>query len=151
MGSSVVAREGSTVGEHVGLHIAEVADSVGMSLRTIRLYDETGVAPPSARSDEGSGLYSEADIDRLRLVKRLKPLDLDIEEVAEVVDAFDELASDGTSPERRRALVERLSHFTAVAEERAAHLRQELIDVEAMTDELRRAVLRGRSSLHHPA
>ena len=137
------------MGEHVGIQIAEVADSVGLSLRTIRLYDDAGLATPSTRNEEGSGLYSEADVERLRLVKRLKPLDLSLEEVAEAIDALDELGVDGTTPERRRELVERLSHVTAVAEERAAHLRDELTAVEAVAGELRSAVLRGRTAGHH--
>jgi MerR family copper efflux transcriptional regulator len=139
------------VGEHVGMRIAEVADTVGLPLRTLRLYDEAGVAPPSGRSEDGSALYDDGDLERLRLVKRLRPLDLGLEEVGEVADALDELGADGTTTERRRELIEQLSHVSAVAEERAAHLRAELVAVEELAGELRRAVLRGRTPHHHPA
>jgi DNA-binding transcriptional MerR regulator len=126
------------------MHIGEVADSVGLPLRTIRLYDEAGVVSPSQRSDDGSGLYSDADVDRLRFVKRLRPLDLSLEEVSEVVDALDELGEDGTPAERRRELVEQLAHVAARGEERATQLREQLAVVESVTGELRDAVLRGR-------
>lgn len=135
--------------EHEALHIAEVADSVGLSLRSLRLYDEAGLAPPSSRDGDGAALYGRDDVDRLRLLKRLKPLDLDLEELGEVVGGLEELAADGTGPERRRELVELLAHFVSLAEERAAHLRHELAELDATTVELRNAVLRGRSALHH--
>lgn len=124
------------------MHIGEVAAAVGLPLRTVRLFDEAGVVRPSKRTSEGSGLYSDADLDRLRLAKRLKPLDLTLEEAAEVIDALHELAQEGTAPDRRRELVERLSRTAAVGEEQAAHLRHELDAAESITGELRRAVLR---------
>jgi len=54
--------------------IGEVADAVGLSLRTIRYYEE-GVAPPSGRAAGGFRLYTDDDIELLRLVKQMKPLD----------------------------------------------------------------------------
>lgn len=135
--------------EQAVLHIAEVAESVGLSLRALRHYDSAGLASPSSRDGDGAGLYGPDEVDRLRLIKRLRPLQLDLEELAEVVDAVDELAADGTPPERRRQLVERLARVVALAEERAAHLRAELAELDDTTAELRRVVLTGRSSLHH--
>ncbi|WP_448630300.1 MerR family DNA-binding transcriptional regulator [Cellulomonas soli] len=38
-----------------GRHIGEVAEITGLSLRTIRHYDEVGLVVPSARSRGGSG------------------------------------------------------------------------------------------------
>ncbi len=37
------------------MHIGEVAERVGLSLRTIRYYEEIGLISPSARSRAGSG------------------------------------------------------------------------------------------------
>ena len=56
------------------MQIGEVADQVGLSLRTIRFYEEAGLVIPSARSVGGFRLYSETDLDRLQLIKRMKPL-----------------------------------------------------------------------------
>lgn len=36
------------------MHIGEVAQRIGLSLRTIRHYEEVGLVPPSARSRGGS-------------------------------------------------------------------------------------------------
>lgn len=50
--------------------IGEVAEAVGLSLRTIRYYEEVGVVPPWGRTAGGFRLYTDDDIERLRLVKR---------------------------------------------------------------------------------
>ncbi len=52
-------------GERAALRIGEVADRVGLSLRTIRHYDEIGLVVPSDRSAGGFRLYTEADVVRL--------------------------------------------------------------------------------------
>lgn len=53
------------------LQIGEAAEGAGLSIRTIRHYEEAGLVVPSARSDGGFRLYTEADLDRLRVVKRM--------------------------------------------------------------------------------
>ncbi|MFE6489944.1 MerR family transcriptional regulator, partial [Streptomyces sp. NPDC057757] len=50
-------------GEH--MQIGEVATRTELSLRTIRHYEETGLVMPSARSQGGFRLYTEADVARL--------------------------------------------------------------------------------------
>jgi DNA-binding transcriptional MerR regulator len=44
------------------MQIGEAAERVGLSLRTIRHWDEVGLVVPSARSNGGFRLYTEADI-----------------------------------------------------------------------------------------
>ena len=51
------------------MQIGEVAARVGLSLRTIRHYDGIGLVMPSERSVGGFRLYSEADVQRLSLIK----------------------------------------------------------------------------------
>ncbi len=68
--------------------IGEVAELVGLSLRTIRHYEEVDLVPPSGRSSGGFRLYTDADIARLRLVKHMKPLDFTLEETD--IDLFQE-------------------------------------------------------------
>jgi DNA-binding transcriptional MerR regulator len=57
------------------MQIGEVAERTALSLRTIRYYEEVGLVPPSARTQGGFRLYTEADVERLLLVKRMKPLE----------------------------------------------------------------------------
>lgn len=77
------------------MQIGEVATLTGLSLRTIRYYEEVGLVPPSARSAGGFRLYADEDVARLQLVKRMKPLDFSLEdmrELLEVIDALDALS-----------------------------------------------------------
>lgn len=74
--------------------IGEVAETVGLSLRTIRYYEEIGLVVPSGRTDGGFRLYTEADIERLGLVKALKPVGMSLETMGELLECVD-LVRDG--------------------------------------------------------
>ena len=124
--------------------IGEVADAVGMSLRTIRHYEEIGLAPPSGRSAGGFRLYTDEDIDRLRLVKQMKPLEFSLDEMREVLSIRAELA-DGVDADARAALAERLAMFVAAAEERCARLREQLDGAETLVKMLRREAAPARA------
>ncbi|CAN5422473.1 MerR family transcriptional regulator [soil metagenome] len=121
--------------------IGEVAEAVGLSIRTIRHYDEMGVVEPSGRTAGGFRLYTDADVDRLRLVKHLKPLQFSLEEIHELLDIVDE--RDGaTGDDHARS---RLEWFVETGEAQCDALRRQLSASEHMVDELRTA-LRKRSA-----
>ncbi|WP_373427186.1 MerR family transcriptional regulator [Arthrobacter sp. B3I4] len=67
------------------MHIGELAERTGLSLRTIRHYDDVGLLPATARTDGGFRVYSEADAARLMLIKQMKPLGFSLEEMAEIL------------------------------------------------------------------
>lgn len=67
------------------MQIGEVAERTSLSLRTIRHYDQVGLAPPSGRSEGGFRLYTEADVERLNHVRRITPLGFSLEETAEIL------------------------------------------------------------------
>ena len=117
--------------------IGEAAEAVGLSLRTIRYYDEAGLVPPSGRSSGGFRLYTDADIDRLRLVKHMKPLDLTIEEMRDLLITRDRLADPATPKRDRDELLERLSMFAQLAEERCERLRERARSGEMISRTLR--------------
>lgn len=117
--------------------IGEVADAVGLSLRTIRYYEETGLVLPSGRSAGGFRLYTAADIDRLRLVKHMKPLELTIEEMRNLLVTRDRLAEPVSAHHDRSALLDRLSMFAALAEERCQRLRDQVHAAETVSRTLR--------------
>lgn len=125
------------------LQIGEVADVVGLSLRTIRHYGEVGLVPPSERSDGGFRLYSKDDVDRLVFVKQLKPLDFTLEEIRELLEVRDRLAGGGVDSGARERLSDRVVAFVAVAEQRCARLREQLQMAESVTAMLRSEARRG--------
>jgi MerR family transcriptional regulator, copper efflux regulator len=117
--------------------IGEVADAVGLSLRTIRYYEEAELVLPSGRSTGGFRLYTDSDIDRLRLVKQIKPLDLTIEEIRELLTVRDRMADPSTSKRDRASLLERLSTFAELAEERCQRLSEQLDAAQQLSVTLR--------------
>lgn len=114
--------------------IGEAADTVGLSLRTIRHYEEVGLVPPSGRTAGGFRLYTEDDIERLRLVKHMKPLDFSLEEMRTVLELRDQLAGGSQDASAR----ERLVMYAALADERCKKLRAQLENAESMAAMLRR-------------
>ena len=75
--------------------IGEAAEQAGLSLRTIRYYEEIGLVTPSGRTEGGFRLYTDADVDRLRLVKALKPVGMSLDALGALLDAADEAAPGG--------------------------------------------------------
>lgn len=116
--------------------IGEVADAVGLSLRTIRHYEDVGLVPPSGRTTGGFRLYTDDDIERLRLVKQMKPLDFTLEEMRDLLGTRDRLAS-AVDDDERAELVDRLAMYAAAAEARCEMLRGRLDAAEAMAATLR--------------
>lgn len=120
--------------------IGEVAERTGLSLRTIRYYEEVGLVTPSSRSRGGFRQYTEVDVARLELVKRMKPLDFSLEEMRELLTALDALESDATDVDDREALLEQLTKFRLTAEERCVSLRAQLESAESFASSLRREI-----------
>lgn len=75
------------------MHIGELAERTGLSLRTIRHYDDVGLLPATARTDGGFRVYSEDDFERLMVIKQMKPLGFSLEEMADILELFSQLAA----------------------------------------------------------
>lgn len=121
--------------------IGEVAEAVGLSLRTIRYYEEVGLVTPSGRSSGGFRLYTDDDVDRLRLVKEMKPLDFSIDEIRDLLALRDRLA---IVPRVRRADVDRLGLYADAAMRRCEALRTQLATAESLARTLQRDTTRAR-------
>ncbi len=72
--------------------ISIAAELVGMHPQTLRIYESKGLVRPG-RTRGGTRLYSEHDLDRLRLIQRLtSELGLNLAGVSRVIALEDELA-----------------------------------------------------------
>lgn len=81
--------------------ISVAAELVGMHPQTLRMYEAKGLVRPG-RTPGGTRLYSDADIERLRLIQRLTTeVGLNLAGVEQVLALQDEL-------ERMRVRLERL-------------------------------------------
>lgn len=75
------------------MQIGELAERTGLSIRTLRHYDEIGLLRPSARTEGGFRLYTADDESRLLLIRRMKPLGYSLEQMGELLAVVDGLAS----------------------------------------------------------
>ncbi|WP_029211495.1 MerR family transcriptional regulator [Arsenicicoccus bolidensis] len=69
------------------LHIGDVADLTGLSLRSIRHYEDLGLVTPRGRTNGGFRIYGAEAVERLRLVMDLKIIGLPLERIRPIVDA----------------------------------------------------------------
>ena len=124
------------------MQIGEAAERVGLSIRTLRHYEEVGLIAPSARSEGGFRLYTEHDLSRLSLVKPMKPLGFTLEEMRELLDVLDALqslrSSGAAEPESGTGLRERLAMFHTTAASRVDSLREQLANADAFAGSLKR-------------
>ena len=83
--------------------ISVAAELVGMHPQTLRIYEQKGLVQPQ-RTAGNTRRYSDADVDRLRLIQRLTTeLGLNLAGVERVILMEDEL-------QRMRRRMERLEH-----------------------------------------
>ena len=106
----------------------EIAKLCGVTVRTVQYYDTRGVLVPSALSEGGRRLYSEADLQRMKVICFLRELDLPIDSIRQLLSE--------EHPERV---------LTLLLEQQEAALREE---IHAQEERLRkltelRAALRG--------
>ncbi len=115
------------------IHIGEVAERTSLSLRTLRHYDEIGLVSPSDRTSGGFRLYTDADVERLLLIRRMKPLGFSLDQMGEVLAAADALADDPSDSAARAAL----DTLVTDAEERREKLAKQLDAADELIARLR--------------
>ncbi|MEX2555963.1 MAG: MerR family transcriptional regulator [Actinomycetota bacterium] len=123
--------------------IGEVAERVGLSLRTLRYYEEVGIVQPSGRSPGGFRLYDESDIAQASFVKQLKPLEFSLDQIRELLEIRDRLTGAHSGAIEHLDLAERLQMFITAAEERSRALMEQSQGANALAASLRR--LRGKA------
>ena len=131
------------------LRIGEVAELTGTTPRTIRYYEEIGLLTGAERAHGKHRVYSEADVDRMREIVRLKDLlGLSLEQLARLLEAETARAElrreyhRTQSPGRRRKILEQaLEHISTqlelVRERRGEleRLEQDLVERTAKVEE----------------
>ena len=108
------------------IRIGELAERTGLSLPTLRHYDETGLLSPSARTSGNFRLYSEADYEKLMVIRRMKPLGFTVDQMRELLVVVEGLRSPGLAADRREVLLGKLRVFLADATERREQLQRQL-------------------------
>ena len=108
--------------------ISVAADLVGMHPQTLRIYEQKGLVRPK-RTPGNTRLYSERDLDRLRLIQRLTTeLGLNLAGVEHVLRLEDELL-------RMRRRLDRMEREMREAiNEVHRHYRRDLVPWKPPTD-----------------
>jgi DNA-binding transcriptional MerR regulator len=137
------------------LRIGEVAELTGTTPRTIRYYEEIGLLPGAPDRAQGKHrCYTQADVDRLREVVRLKDLlGLSLEELSRLLEAEAARAElrreyqRTEDPDRREAILNRSLEHIAVQLELVRSRRRELEQLEGELTSRRRLVQRSLRGL----
>ncbi len=111
------------------MHIGEVAARTELSLRSLRHWDAVGLLRPSGRSDGGFRLYTEDDVEKILVIRRMKPLGFTLGQMSAAMRDIEHLHD--PDPERTDDARERLADLTREATERREELGRQL----AMADE----------------
>lgn len=61
--------------------VGDLAKMTGLTVRTLRFYDQIGLFSPSGQTESGHRLYNESDLSRLHQILSLKELGLSLEEI----------------------------------------------------------------------
>jgi DNA-binding transcriptional MerR regulator len=91
--------------------IGQVAEMFGLPVSTLRYYDKQGLFPGMERSS-GVRRFSEAELEKLRVIQCLKETGMEIREIRQ----FMEWCADGPStfPQRRALFESRKAHMEDV-------------------------------------
>ena len=109
-----------------GLHnIGEASALSGVSAKMIRHYESTGLIPPASRTFANYRLYSDADLHRLRFIKRSRTLGFSMKQIEQLLGLW-------SDPGRSSAEVKQL----ALAH--AHDLSQRIAEMQAMQRTLER-------------
>jgi DNA-binding transcriptional MerR regulator len=123
------------------MRIGEVAELTGTTPRTIRYYEEIGLLEGGGDREQGKHrCYTEADVERIREVVRLRDLlGLSLEQLSQLVEAETARAEirrelgETDDPARRRAL---LIQAQIHIETQLGLVRERLGELNALHDEL---------------
>lgn len=63
------------------ISIKEVTKQTGISVRTLRYYDEIDLLPPAGKTEGGHRLYGEKELKKLQEIQFLKTLDFSLKEI----------------------------------------------------------------------
>lgn len=111
------------------LQIGDVAARTGLSLKSIRYYEDMGLLR-SQRSGGGFRLYTEDAIARVLLIMHMKPLDFSLAEMKELLDAFDPFPGEERVPADRAELRALVQRYRDEVDVRTVKLRKRLSDAE---------------------
>ncbi len=120
----------SPTDDGVVMQIGEVAARTELSLRSLRHWEEVGLLRPSGRTEGGFRLYTEADVEKILVIRRMKPLGFTLEQMSAAMRDIEVLRDRNAEKMHSQAR----ARLTAILTE-AADRREKLESQLAMADE----------------
>ncbi|MEI3612445.1 MerR family transcriptional regulator [Pseudogracilibacillus sp. SO30301A] len=71
------------------ISIKEVTKQTGISVRTLRYYDEINLLPPAGKTEGGHRLYGEKELKKLQEIQFLKTLGFNLKEISDMLSDED--------------------------------------------------------------
>jgi Cd(II)/Pb(II)-responsive transcriptional regulator len=133
------------------MKIGELAAKANCSTETIRYYEKAGLLPPPSRSESNYRQYTPAHLERLRLIRNCRSLDMSHEEIRGLLQALD-ASTDDCEPVNR-LLDEHIGHVDQRIRE-LSQLRQHLAELRRRCSEARSVdrcgIIEGLSAMDAP-
>ena len=65
--------------------VKQVSELTGVSIRTLRYYDEIGLLPPASHTEGGYRLYDDTVLERLQQILLFRELDFTLKDIKRIV------------------------------------------------------------------
>ena len=114
--------------------ITELCESVGISPRAIRFYEDKGLLSP--RRVNGSRVYTRRDRARLALILRAKAIGSSLSEIKQYLDMYGQ-AGEGRQQQLRYVL-ERTDGAIAELEQKLTHIESSLAELRIINSNVRK-------------
>lgn len=116
------------------LTVGQVAETFGVTVRTLHHYDEVGLLHPSERTHAGYRLYTGEDLHRLGTIVVYRRLGFSLDEIGELLDGADVVAHLRRQRDLVTARLAQMSDLVAAIDRR---LEAEMADQPATTEDLK--------------
>src|SRR5882757_5147221 len=120
------------------LQIGQVAQKTGLSVDAIRFYEKSGLLPRPARTQGGYRLYEEREIADLEFIQRAQQLGFSLNEIRELFSI-------------QRHPHEVCEHVRDLIAEKLAVVREKIVELQRLEDDLSGALRKCRTALRQPA
>ena len=128
------------------MRIGEFADRAGVNIQTIRFYERRQLLKNPVRTASGYRDYADADLEKVRFIKRSQELGFTLNDIKAVLRLHDAVAA---LPQNRRGRSKELREIIGIATERLEHVRAKL-DLLKMMERQLRGMIRQLSDVEQP-
>lgn len=119
------------------LRIGEVAEQLGVTLRTLRFYEDKKLVAPKRVGT--TRLYTERDVSRLKLIMMGRRVGFSLREVKQIMDMYE---PDGSNYRQSKFLLEKGSRQLARLEKQRGEIESAIAELRGVLDQVGKSVQR---------